>query len=190
MKLLLACMCVATTTVTASASERGLAQVTQPVEGSGAGILLADVCYLDWFNELDPWPSVRLTTAANSILTDRGQQNLNVANALGFKVSVGGLASVDPSKPQGMRGDTLDVNLLIPDHPQGEPTRSDFDGIAAATLECVQVNARRYWPRLRFVQVLVTGDAKLAYLSATYSLESIQPRSAPRLPVDPEVRPR
>lgn len=191
MKVLCACICVATLAATANASERMLVEVTQPVEGSGAGLLLADVCYLDWFNsELDPWPSIRLTTAANSIVTDRGNQNLNVANALGFGVSLGGTPSVDPHKPQGLHGDTLDVNLVVPGQRNGARTRPDIDAVAAATLECLLVNARRYWPRLRFVHVLVTGNDKLAQLPATHSLESIQPRSAPRLPGNPEGRPR
>jgi hypothetical protein len=189
MKILFACMCVVITAARASANERVLVQVTQPVQGSGAGVLLADVCYVDWFNlELDSWPSVRLTTAANSIITDHGPQNLNVANALGFTVSLPGSPSVDPSKPQGLRGDTLDVNLAIPG--LSERARPGFHGIAEATLECVLVNARRYWPRLRFVHVLMTGNDEFAQLSGTHSLESIQPRSGPRHPGDPEVRPR
>src|SRR5262245_53594865 len=118
MRILLVWIGIVTVAATGRASERVLAQVTQPIGGSGAGILLADVSYVDWFNiELDPWPSVRLTTAANCVPTDDGTEDLNLANKLGLRVSLAGPPSNDPSNPQCLRGDTLDVVLSISPNP-------------------------------------------------------------------------
>lgn len=192
MKYLYGLMLILAAAVPTRASERVLAEVTQPVEGSGEGVLLANVSYVDWFSiGLDPWPSVRLTTAANSILTDRGAQNLNVANTLGIKTSLGGPLSADPSKPQGLRGDTLDVILSVPESPPARgSTQKSMDAVVGATLECVLMNARRYWPRLRYVSVLVNGNDAYAKLSGPYSLESIETQSTPRLPQERDLRPR
>ena len=65
MKALLAWVGATAMVTAATASERVLAEATQPIGGTGEGIVLAGVSYVGWFNvDLDPWPAIRLTTAA------------------------------------------------------------------------------------------------------------------------------
>jgi len=186
MRIVAVCLALLSSCAVANASERVLAEVTQPIGGSGEGILLANVSYVDWFNrELDPWPSVRLTTAPNSILTERGAQDLNRASELGVKVSLRGAPSGDPSRPQGLRGDTLEVSLAVPALTNGAPgSRELLRQVAVATLQCILVNASRYSPRLQFVDVQCSDNAEYADLSGIYPLESIPRPWTPRLPED------
>jgi hypothetical protein len=140
----------------AQASDRSFMTISQPLEGSGAGIVIAQVLYVDFYNTwLDPSTAVRLTVAENRIHTKQGPENLNTANLLGIVITplpgeLGRDGNAEYRFP-GLCGDTLKVRVRVPFDSEMEYERGLNRPYARyspaitvpATLECMKENARK-----------------------------------------------
>ena len=66
-------------------------------------------------------------------------------------------------------------------NPIDYPAEQIRDLIVRSTKQCVLENARRYWPRLKYVVLRVTGDPEFSNLSGNFPLERITAHVAVRL---------
>ena len=168
----------------AHASEWSCRQVSQPLGGTGAGTEIAEVLYVGLFNSyLNPATWVELTTSPNMVETPDGQRNLNMANRFGITVKpLPGLHSPDGYEYPGLYGDTLKVNVRIPT-PEEWANFDDYDRpyakdeltqiVLPATIVCLKENARRGWPRVKYLEIVMQGNADYMGLGGIFPLEGV-----------------
>ena len=169
----------------AESSERSCLPISQPITGTGAGIEIIQVPYIDFFNTwLSPATPVVLTVAENHLHTNQGTENLNMANLLGLTVTpLPGSAEPDKygDRFPGLYGDTLKVYLRVP--LDAEMKHEEVMGrqyakyspelTVPATIACMKENARRMWPRVRYLEILVQGNEPYVPQGGIFALASV-----------------
>jgi hypothetical protein len=168
------------------ATERGCWEISQPIGGTGAGVEIALVPYVEFLNTwLDPASTVKLTVAENVIRTNQGEENLNYANLLGMSVTpFPGAPARDGDTDQtfpGLYGDTLKVHVRVPLDSEmehylvmgREAARYDPEITVPTAIICIKENARILWPRVRYLQVEMEGNEAYVNLGGVFSLEDV-----------------
>ena len=155
---------VVISTSLSQASEEGFFEVAQPVETAG-GFAVVHVTYASYTSVC--CPSVLYTCRANTLGTDSGVQNRNLANRLGMRVTVAGnkLAEL----PDYMC-DTLDVRLDlsgIAAHEKRYGTKG-IDQIVKETVECIRENAGTCRPILKVLRLHVIGPERFRHLGGVF----------------------
>lgn len=169
----------------AQSSEPICLQIAQPIQGTGAGIIIAVVPYVGYY--FGHFEAVEFTVKANLILTDQGQQNLNLANLLGITLSPGLRAGVLQGESPGLHGDTLSVMVRVP--PDSVMPYREYNGrrllryvpehTVPATIQCLKENSRRRWPQVKYLEIMMAGNDAYAKYTGVYSLEAIAPMVYP-----------
>jgi hypothetical protein len=163
--------------VGAQASHRSAVQVTQPIGGTANDVLLCQVLYVGYYDARKPFAAVSLTASANHIPTDLGITNLNLASTMGITVEVPGVNN--PNATAYPSSDTLGVLVHVPELvPDQDPTLREL--VVHATRQCVLENAKRYWPRIRFVRLAVEGDESFSGLGGLFPLADVIEHVSPR----------
>jgi hypothetical protein len=150
----------------AQASEEVFYEVAQPVE-SAAGIEIVHTTYASYGSTC--CLPVLYTCRANSLATDSGVQNRNLANLIGIAVTVKG--NTRPDLPDWMC-DTLDVQLDLGAVAAHEPRYGSkgIEEIVQRTIACIRENAGICNNELKILRLHVTGPEKFRKLGKTYSV--------------------
>jgi len=166
-------------------TDRVVLPVSQPLEDSGNTAVIAQVLYVDFFNTWqDPATPVVLTAAENHLTTKSGVENLNLANLLGITVvPLPGSPDIEHRGETflGLYGDTLAVYVRVPPDSEMEfienmgrrYARYVPEVTVPATITCLKENARRLWPRVRYLKVMMQGNAAYLHQGGVFSLVNV-----------------
>lgn len=103
--------------------------------------------------------SVRLTCEANSIVTQSGTANRNIASIFGLDVEL-------KYDTYDLISDTLETILIIPDTIQVPPKYKHIsvEEVVNSTIKCLILNAASY-DRLKYLDLKISGNSKYSKLS-------------------------
>jgi hypothetical protein len=163
----------------------GTLEVSQTII-AGDAIEIGTMTYVG-FSDFWNYPAEVVYTASQSIIAG---EDRNAASLLGIRISLvprsdAPLSTSEDFRDHGVFGDTLrvvmDLTDLDPSFPGRERIRgaiSTWDVVVAKTVDCILLNARRSWPRVRFVDLAVLGPSEYTRLAGTHSLAEVpQPAS-------------
>jgi hypothetical protein len=159
-------------------------QAFQPFNVDGPGLLVVESPFVAYGSYWDaPGAEVLQTVAPGRAANDSCQVDRNAASKAGilFQLGAGTPDSTGRTCP-GLAGDTLrvDVDLSATTLP-ADPSDIEMkaltmwlDELVPLTLKCGLYNARRRWPRVRFLEYRILGSEKYVDFSGVYDLQSIE----------------
>lgn len=183
---------------TAGASSEIALQISQPIMTLDSGCMVSDVTFTGYWSLWDsPQLEVDLTVAPSAVTTEQETVDRNGAAALGLHVEFP-KGDENPISSRngvhdhflGLFGDTLRVVLdLTAMKVESELWRGFEAEIVGATVECLKLNARRGWPRIRTLDLQVRGPSQFQSHTGIYPLESVSCAQRPVQVTAPKVGP-
>jgi hypothetical protein len=157
----------------------------------GAGPVISTVTFASWLNAwANPAQEVELTCAASSITTAQGPENRNAAFLAGIHLKFPeghGNPTSGGERFRGLFGDTLvvvmDLSEVQPDSVLAKRCpdlwTGPVDDVIVQTAECLRLNARRRWPRVKHLALSVDGSEGHTHLEGVHPLEEVALPTAP-----------
>lgn len=164
--------------------------VSQPISRNGSDVIICNMTY--WVlddRESHPELEVRLTVTPNHVpvapaYDDQGTQTDLVFNnaASGFQLRFPkGAIDSTGARFTGLFGDTLVVVMDLSEALKARAGESApwseerFHEVVEKTVQCLLLNARRRWPRIRHVALSIDGSHAYEHWEGVYPLEKVGP---------------
>src|SRR5688572_22790880 len=175
-------------TVSSALGAESLVEVSQPLCRNGAELVIGNMTYL-WAEDRESRPELEvLLTVERSLVSTVGGEAGALRNAawlhrIDLEFPAGRADSSGAHFP-GLFGDTLVVvmdlsNALMQKESSDSSAVQEFvcvsplHEVVEKTVQCLALNARRRWPRIRHLALSIDGSHAYEHWEGVYSLENV-----------------